>query len=47
MFKQIQKKIKEAAKYSGRHFEDVTLIAVSKQQPEYRIEAALDIQVAV
>jgi pyridoxal phosphate enzyme (YggS family) len=42
MFKQIQKKIKEAAKYSGRHFEDVTLIAVSKQQPEYRIEAALD-----
>ena len=42
MFKQIQKKIKEAAKYSGRHFEDVTLIAVSKQQPEARIEAALD-----
>jgi pyridoxal phosphate enzyme (YggS family) len=42
MFKQIQKKIKEAAKYSGRHFEDVTLIAVSKQQPEDRIEAALD-----
>ena len=41
MFKQIQKKIKEAAKYSGRHFEDVTLIAVSKQQPEDRIEAAL------
>ena len=42
MLGQIQKKIAEAIKYTGRHFEDVTLIAVSKQQPENRIEAALD-----
>ena len=47
MFKQIQKKIKEAAKYSGRHFEDLTLIAVSKQQPEDRIEAALDFGIRI
>ena len=39
---QIQKKIVEAIKYSGRNFEDVTLIAVSKQQTDDRIEAALD-----
>ena len=39
---QIQKKIAKAIKHSGRYFEDVTLIAVSKQQPEVRIEAALD-----
>ena len=39
---QIKKKIVKAIKYSGRNFEDVTLIAVSKQQPDDRIETALD-----
>ena len=39
---QITKKIVKAIKYSGRNFEDVTLIAVSKQQPDDRIETALD-----
>ena len=40
-FKQTQTKIIKAAKVSGRSAKQVTLIAVSKQQHEYRIEASL------
>ncbi|MEM8952395.1 MAG: YggS family pyridoxal phosphate-dependent enzyme [Pseudomonadota bacterium] len=38
----IRDEIGEAAKESGRSPEDVTLVAVSKAQPEERVQAALD-----
>lgn len=41
MLTSIQENIKKAALASGRQASDITLIAVSKQQPEERIEDAL------
>ncbi|MEL0215446.1 MAG: YggS family pyridoxal phosphate-dependent enzyme, partial [Burkholderiaceae bacterium] len=41
MLEQIGQKIEKAAEDAGRLPRDITLIAVSKQQPEARIEAAL------
>lgn len=38
----IQAKIKKAAESSGRKAEEVNLVAVSKRQPDERIQAALD-----
>lgn len=40
--KSIHEKIAKAAKGSGRNASDVTLVAVSKVQPDDRIDAALD-----
>ena len=40
--KEIQDKIATAAKAAGRVRDDVTLVAVSKAQPDERVLAALD-----
>ena len=42
MFLEVNNKIREAAKIAGREPDQVELIAVSKQQPEARIESALN-----
>lgn len=42
MFLEVNNKIREAAKIAGREPNQVELIAVSKQQPEARIESALN-----
>jgi len=41
MLETIQYRINKAADYAGRNATEITLIAVSKQQPEARIESAL------
>ena len=43
MFLEVNNKIREAAKIAGREPDQVELIAVSKQQPEARIESALNV----
>jgi pyridoxal phosphate enzyme (YggS family) len=42
VFLEVNNKIREAAKIAGREPDQVELIAVSKQQPEARIESALN-----
>ena len=42
MFLEVNNKIREAAKIAGREPDQVELIAVSKQQPDARIESALN-----
>ena len=42
MFLEVNNKIREAVKIAGREPDQVELIAVSKQQPEARIESALN-----
>ena len=42
MFLEVNNKIREAAKIAGREPDQVELIAVSKQQPDSRIESALN-----
>ena len=41
MFKDVKSKLAQAAKLAGRNADEVSLIAVSKQQPEARINSAL------
>jgi len=41
MFKDVKNKLAQAAKLAGRNADEVSLIAVSKQQPEARINSAL------
>jgi pyridoxal phosphate enzyme (YggS family) len=43
VFLEVNNKIREAAKIAGREPDQVELIAVSKQQPEARIESALNV----
>lgn len=44
---EIHDAIRRTVAEDGRHFDDVTLIAVSKKQPEHKIKEALDLGVRI